>query len=550
MTSIGSDARRQLQAVLHIQWLSFKNSLRRRSERLGLVLSVLVATLWYGLWSGGAVGLLAFCLEGAPDRLEHLLPSALFFILMYWQLSPLLTASMGVSLDLRKMALYPIGVDTLFVVECLLRVSTAFEMVLLLGGITLGMLLRTPGRAMWFLPMVLLFLLFNVLLSAGTRNLMERLMRRKGMREAVLLVLVMTTVLPQLILWSDSADRVGRGIFQVMRFLPASVLPSSVLARSYLGTGRPVDGMVQGGWCLIAFAFGLLQFRRSFYFDGARRRRAPAASQPVSAAPRWSDRLFRLPGRFLPDPLGILVEKEIRYLVRSPRFRFLFMMGCSFGVVAWLPFGMGRSVLSSGTLHASFLTLLSLYALLLVGQVTFLNCFGFDRSAARYFFWMPVSPARLLLAKNMASGVFVIVQILMLGAICTVLRLHIGLYELAEALIVTSISLLYLSSVGNFTSVLFAIGVSPERVSRGAGRGIQGLIIFLYPLLISPIVAAYFARYYWNSPRAFYLLMLLAALGGLAVYSATLPLAARLAYSRREKLLEELSRGEGPIVSE
>jgi NADH:ubiquinone oxidoreductase subunit 2 (subunit N) len=148
------------------------------------------------------------------------------------------------------------------------------------------------------------------------------------------------------------------------------------------------------------------------------------------------------------------------------------------------------------------------------------------------------------------AGVFVILQILVLGAICTVLRLHIGFYELAEALIVTSISLLYLSSVGNFTSVLFAIGVSPERVSRGAGRGIQGLIIFLYPLLISPIVGAYFARYYWNSTRAFYLLMLLAALGGVAVYSSTLPLAARLAYARREKLLEELSRGEGPIVSE
>jgi hypothetical protein len=163
---------------------------------------------------------------------------------------------------------------------------------------------------------------------------------------------------------------------------------------------------------------------------------------------------------------------------------------------------------------------------------------------------MPVSPARLLLAKNLASAVFVVLQILALTGICAALRLRVGLFEMAEALVVTFISLLYLSAVGNFTSVLFAIGVSPERVSRGAGRGIQGLIIFFYPLLISPIVAAYFARYYWGSLRGFYLLLLVAALGGLAVYSAALPLAARLGQARRERLLEELTRGEGPIVSE
>src|SRR5258708_8967844 len=52
--------------------------------------------------------------------------------------------------------------------------------------------------------------------------------------------------------------------------------------------------LVAAGWCLVAGAFGLFQFRRSFYFDGARRRAARPASQPVSAEPRWSDRLYRL----------------------------------------------------------------------------------------------------------------------------------------------------------------------------------------------------------------------------------------------------------------
>jgi hypothetical protein len=545
----GSESWRQIRAVLHIQWLSFKNSLRRRSERLGLVFSVVVASLWYGMWSLGAAGLLAFCLVGDAAQLERLLPSVLFFILVYWQLSPLLTASMGVSLDLRKMALFPIDVQTLFLVECLLRLLTGLEMILLLAGLSLGMLLRAPLQAAAFLPMAAIFIVFNVLLSAGTRNLLERVMRRKGMREAFLLLLVMTAVLPQMIFWSGSAEKVWRGFYSIMRFLPDSLLPSSALGRAYLGETIASDWLIQAGWCLIAGAFGLFQFRRSFYFD-AGRRRTVLPEEAVSERPNWSDRLYQLPARFLSDPLAGLIEKEIRYLVRSPRFRFLFLMGCSFGVVAWLPFGMGRGMVSSSGLQESFLTLLSLYALLLLGQVTFLNCFGFDRSAARYFFWMPVAPARLLLAKNLASGIFVVLQVLVLGAICWGLRLNIGWQQLAEALCVTCISLLYLSAVGNFTSVVFAIGVSPERVSRGAGRGIQGLIVFLYPLLISPVVAAYLARYYWDSMRGFFLLLLVAGLGGLALYTATLPLAARVGYMRRERLLEELSRGEGPIVTE
>jgi hypothetical protein len=97
--------------------------------------------------------------------------------------------------------------------------------------------------------------------------------------------------------------------------------------------------------------------------------------------------------------------------------------------------------------------------------------------------------------------------------------------------------------------VLVASGLNPDRISRGgAGRSIQGLYVLVYPVLISPVIAAYFARYYWRSIHGYMLLLGIAAVGGLALYTATLPLAARIGYQRRETLLEELSRGEGPLV--
>jgi len=202
-------------------------------------------------------------------------------------------------------------------------------------------------------------------------------------------------------------------------------------------------------------------------------------------------------------------------------------------------------------LQSRFLALLSLYALMLLGQVTFLNSFGFDRSAARYFYWMPISATQILVAKNLVGGLFVALQVLMLAFICFILGVTIGPWQVLEALGVVAIAALYMAAIGNLTSVVFAAGLSPERVSRaGSGRGVQGLIVLLYPLLISPLLAAYFARYYWHTLRGFALLLGIAACGAAVLYAATLPLAARLAWSRREELLTDLSRGEGPLVTE
>lgn len=546
---LGSEAAGQIRAVLYIQWLSVKNSLRRRSDFIGAVVSILLAVLWYGFWTAGAVGLFALAIWTPFDRLARLLPPIFFMILIYWQASPLLTATMGISIDLRKMALYPIGVRALFVIECLLRLLTGLEMILLLGGLSLGFGIAMPRAAPVFLPAVALFIVFNILLSAGLRNLLERLLRRNGFRELFLFLIVMASAAPQLILWRGSGPRLGRRIYAAFHFLPQSTLPSTAVARAFLGQSAAADWGVMLLWCAIAGWFGFHQFRRSFRLDAAVIRHEPA--RPSSGRTSFADRLYRLPSRLLPDPAAALVEKDLRYLARSARFRFLFLMGCSFGVVAWLPLAMRRGPVSSGALHASFLAVLSLYALLLLGQITLLNSLGLDRSAVRYFFLAPISPVVLLLSKNLVAGVVMLLQILFLAVICFLLRVLSGPGQVVEALVVTGIAALYLGSAGNFTSVMFGSALSPERVSRGgAGRGLQGLVVFVYPILISPVLAAYLARYWWHSTRVFVLVLAMGAVGGMFLYSVTLPVAARLSYRRREKLIQELSRGEGPLVSE
>ena len=170
-TLIGSESGGQMLAVLQIQWFSFKNSLRRRSDLVSLIVSILVALIWYGFWTAGAVGLCAFTLWMTPAKVARALPGILLLIFLYWQVSPVVTATMGLSIDLRKMALFPIEVRTLFLIECLLRLLTGLEMLLLLGGISIGIAVQSRSAVPIFLPALALFVLFNVLLDRKSTRL-------------------------------------------------------------------------------------------------------------------------------------------------------------------------------------------------------------------------------------------------------------------------------------------------------------------------------------------------------------------------------------------
>src|SRR4029078_13715436 len=117
---------------------------------------------------------------------------------------------------------------------------------------------------------------------------------------------------------------------------------------------------------------------------------ATNVSAAAHAANSWRSRLVRLPSLLLPDPVAAVVEKELRTLSRTPRFRLVFVMGFTFGLVVWLPLIFGRQPGHHSAATENYLALVCLYALALMGQVTYWNSFGFDRSAAQAYFSWPV----------------------------------------------------------------------------------------------------------------------------------------------------------------
>ncbi len=537
-------------AILRAQWLSMR-SFRLDSRRRSAIFSIITALVWYGFWT-----VLAYLAEeftaspAAGNLLLTGLPAGLMFVFLYWQLAPIVSASMGASLDLKKLLIYPVPHRELFVIEVLLRLTTCAEMLLVLGGSVTG-LLRNPiyggiRAAPRIIAPFLMFVFFNLLLSAGLRNLLERLLTHKRVREILMLALVISAALPQLYISSRTSMGAVR---HLLTEAPGGFWPWTAVTRIALRQESFYSSLILVWWSVAALAFGRSQFERSLHYD------AQATASPTAGLNgRTRSRLeafYRLPALFLPDPLAAIVEKELRALSRTPRFRMVFIMGFSFGLLVWLPITFGGRGPGSTVVSDHYLTIVSVYALTLLGQVSYLNTFGFDRSAAQIYFSVPVSIAKSLVGKNIAAVLFILVEMLAVTLASLVLRIGIAPGKLAEAFAVTAIVGVYLLAIGNMASVHFPRAMNPERVSQGgAASRMQALIFVFYPIALLPVFLAFWAKYVFQSQLIFVLILCFAAALGMVVYWIAMESAVGAAVQRREKILMELSRSEGPVATE
>lgn len=538
-------------AILRAQFLSMR--IGRTGAGVGAArFSIATAFLWYGFWCFVAASAAEMTARAAGPALDISLRAGLFLVLFYWQAMPVLSASMGAGIDLRKLLVYPIPHAQLFWTEALLRLVSGSEMLLVLAGGAAG-LLRNPAVGAAAAPRaalaILLFVAFNVWLATGLRSLLERLLARGRVREIVVLALLVLFMLPRFFVLTGTRVQWFRNL-AVMR---EDGLPWTLTAHLLLGHAPLAAACGLCAFTALAALFGRWQFERSLRFDTAAAN-ASTSRGGNSRSAVWArlamERFYRFPALLLPDPLAALVEKELRTLVRSPRFRTVFIMGFSFGLLVWLPLVAGRRASPGGALAQDFLAVVSVYALTLLGQVSYWNAFGFDRSAVQIYYAAPLAASHVILAKNLAALVFVYLETGILIAVTLLFRLGIRPGKIAEALLVVTVCAVYLIGLGNLSSVHYPRGLNPERVSQGGASGrFQALVFLLYPLATLPVFLAYAARYLLGSGLVFWILFAIAALIGGALYWIATESAIHSAAALRERMVQQLSAGEGPVVS-
>jgi ABC-2 type transport system permease protein len=532
----------QASAIVWAQWRSTRNHLPRANPG-GLLFTGVLTAVWYGAFTYLAV--LAGILLAQSSEIEtfhRILPAALLICFLYWQVIPVLLSSMGASLDLRKLLIYPIPKRALFAIEVILRVSTGVEMMLILIGAGIGLLFNR-GVPVWAPFSLALFVLFNLFCSTGVRDLLMRLLARKRLREIVVFLVVISAALPQLILFRGSESRMR----QFFGGEPSAIFPWTATARLALGQFSWLSLGVMLAWTLAAYAFGRTQFERGLRFDAAEASaRGSSTKRRVSRLEWW----YQLPNAVLRDPLAALVEKELRFLSRTPRFRLVFLMGFSFGLLIWAPIAFGRLSTERSFLSDNYLTMVSIYALLLLSDSLFWNCFGFDRTAAQVYFLVPVKMSTVLAGKNLAAAFLVLMEIIAIALVCALLRLPLSGIQILEAVAVTSVITLFVLAVGNLSSLYNPRAVNPLKAMRTAAQSrAQALLMLAFPVTLVPVALAYLARYAFDTELAFFGVLVVGGVVGVLVYFYSMQSALKAAVDRREQIISALSRGEGPIES-
>jgi ABC-2 type transport system permease protein len=357
---------------------------------------------------------------------------------------------------------------------------------------------------------------------------------------------VLVAALPQLLILRGSKVWVQNVFDQVSR---SPLWPWT--ATSQLAQGHPswVAWPVMIGWTLIAYLFGRWQFERGLTFDAAEAGATPEPRTPGRKGRGWLESFYQLPNRFLRDPVAAIIEKELRFLTRSPRFRLVFVMGFSFGLLIWLPVTFGRGGLTDSAISRNYLTWVSVYALILLSDVLFWNVFGFDRSAAQVYFLVPVKLSRILFGKNLTAVFFVLIEVTAITIVCALLRFPINAQKLVEAYSVTVIVALYMLAIGNLSSIHNPRPVNPAKSFRSAAGGrAQAMLMLLFPLACIPVALAYLARYAFAREIAFFGVLLFSGILGVLVYWIAMDSAVEAAERRKEQMITALSQGAGPIT--
>jgi hypothetical protein len=88
--------------------------------------------------------------------------------------------------------------------------------------------------------------------------------------------------------------------------------------------------------------------------------------------------------------------------------------------------------------------------------------------------------------------------------------------------------------------------MDPDKMNQMSNK-LQALTIFAAPVVLLPVVLAYWARSVFSNEFVFAGILVIEAILGVIFYGVGLDSAVNSANQRREQLLVELSRSDGPI---
>jgi ABC-2 type transport system permease protein len=537
--------RAQYAAVAAMRWQMLLHSLRtgRGSFELGarLLSQGFFALIGLGIGLGLGFGAFQITAHDSPRML-----AAIFWpVLIFWQVVPITIASFQENADLSIFLRFPLNFPSYALFYILFGLFDIGSIVggIALAGIWVGASIARPDLAGWITVAVVLFAAFNVLLTRMIFSWIDRWLAQRKTREilgVVFLFLIMGVQFLNPVYYQNrnhgsevtQASIVQRfhSVARAQRYLPPGLAATAVNAAH---EGKPLAAGADLLFLALyaAVAGALLGIRLRAEYRGENLGEAPRKS--LKAAPARPRRAIE--GR---GPVAAVVEKEIRYLMRSGILLYASLAPL---IIVFL-FSRGMPGGGGGGEFAREYALPFGVAYSFLGLTRFIyNNLGGEGAGVQLYFLSPTPFRKVMLGKNIVHTLIFVVELVLVSII---VAYRAGMPS-AEILAVTLAWLLFAVpaqlAMGNVLSITMAYRMNMARMAREPGSLGNSLLSLVVQGLVFGVGAAVYVPLNASGHSGLAVPVLLAlAVGSFWLWQWTLARAAGMVASQKESLVATL----------
>jgi ABC-2 type transport system permease protein len=410
-------ARTQYAALAAMRWSAFSNSMRTTRGAFEAAASGLNYVLYGLIGLGLTAGLAAGAYSSISKGHFALLPVLLWAVLLMWQIMPLVMASFQQQFDLKDLLRFPFGFTSFFLLHVVFGVIDSTTLLGSLGsfGIWAGATVADPGISAWVAAALLIFGIFNVLLSRAIFVWLDRWLAKRKTREIVSMLFLLGMLSLQFLnpalrgnrtpTHSSPEERahVRREMilaFKVQRYLPPGLAESAIErgARKHPAQALGWLGAMSLWSVAMALVLGvrLRGVHRGEYLSDAPR----VATKENRARARTPAAAVRITAMGGSGPITAIIEKDLHTVMRS--LPLIYSLGAPLVMVVIFASLMRGSAHIDGFPLA--LPLCIAYALLGFTQLIY-NNLGAEGMGIQLLLYSPTPMRTILLAKNIFHAV-------------------------------------------------------------------------------------------------------------------------------------------------
>ncbi len=543
-------ARKQYAAIAWVQTRIFLNSLRTRRGSLEFGAQLLVFLFFCLIAGAPAFGLGFGAWAAASHNTFNGIALELWVLLLSWQFfAALAPALSGQNPELGHLLRYPVSLGSwivLYLVYGLAAPSTLIGIIWAIA-IGIGVSIARPDLFVWTVFTLALFVFFNLLLARMILAWIERWLAQRRTREIVTAVFLFLALAAQVFnpvyrqnahsrpfsnVKKEEVHRLANRVMDAQRLLPPGLAVDSI---HFMAQHDPLHAFADLLWlsCFTLGAGSLLALRLQ----------AESHGENLSEAPRRrvaSARKLRNPTLNFSGPIAAVIEKDLRYLLRSGPM--LYNLAAPL-VMVFVFGGAFRGGQFTSSIRIEYaLPIGMVWAFLGLARII-CNNLGMEGDGIQFYFLSPTPMRTVVLAKNFLHLILFLLEAILISA---VVIYRFGL-PAPNVVAITFAWLLFAVpanfAIGNVLSITMPYRINMTRMRREAGAVGNNLTSFVTQLGFVAVGAAViggcaFLGYSWLPVPIF----LVFAAVSLFVYMRVLSRVDPMVVSRMDSLTLEVMK--------